>query len=111
MAQDEMKGGAPRAGAARDPRIDAMYHSDVRVMYLFVAVMWIVLWYIFFAVVPYMTDRRLIALLVVLNLLACLFNTVGLVQNVRRLGQERLRFYSQDLYWQDQRTAQRGLGA
>jgi hypothetical protein len=100
------------AGTAEpDPRINQLYHLDVKIMYVFVVSMWIVLWYIFFAVLPYMTDPRLIALLVALNLLACLFNTVGLVQNVRRLGHERLRFYSQDLYWQDQRIAQQRRGA
>ncbi|HUR95282.1 MAG TPA: hypothetical protein VMY76_11900 [Gemmatimonadales bacterium] len=100
----------PRGGAgAPDPRIDALYHSDVRIMYGFAIAMWVVLWFIFFAVAKYVTDSRLLVVLFALNALACLFNTVGLVQNVRRLGQERLRFYSQDLYWQDQRQAQRAL--
>jgi uncharacterized membrane protein len=102
----------PRGGAgATDPRINALYHSDVRIMYSFVIGMWVVLWYIFFVVAPYVADTRLMIVLFALNALACLFNTVGLVQNVRRLGHERLRFYSQDLYWQDQRQAQRALGA
>jgi hypothetical protein len=107
MAQTNPRGGA----GAPDPRIDALYHSDVRIMYSFVIGMWVVLWYIFFAVARYVTDTRLMVVLFALNALACLFNTVGLVQNVRRLGHERLRFYSQDLYWQDQRQAQRALGA
>ncbi|MEO6056101.1 MAG: hypothetical protein ABI860_02450 [Gemmatimonadales bacterium] len=101
-----------RAGAAApDPRIDALYHSDVRIMYSFVVGMWVVLWYVFFAVARHVADTRLLIVLFALNALACLFNTVGLVQNVRRLGHERLRFYSQDLYWQDQRKAQQALGA
>jgi hypothetical protein len=88
-----------------DPRIDAMYKRDVWIIYVFVAAMWIVLWAVFFAVVQYMDDGLLIAALVGLGLFACVFNTVGMIQNSRRLAHERVRFYSQDIYWQDQKKA------
>jgi hypothetical protein len=94
-----------------DPRIDAMFKRDVWIIYIFVASMWIVLWSVFFAVVQYMDDPLLIAALVGLGLFACVFNTVGMVQNSRRLGHERVRFYSQDLYWQDQKKAAKGQQA
>jgi hypothetical protein len=86
-----------------DQRIDAMYRQDVRIIYAFVVAMWVVLWGVFFFVVQYMEDPLLIAALVTLGVTACIFNSVGMIQNTRRLGQERVRFYSQDLYWQDRK--------
>lgn len=98
---------AETTGHAHDPRIDAIFHRDVWIIYIFVVAMWIVLWGVFLGVVSLMDDPLLIAALVGLGLAACIFNTVGMVQNTRRLGHERVRFYSQDLYWQDQKKAQK----
>lgn len=91
-----------------DPRIDAMYKRDVVTIYVFVIALWIVLWSIFFFVANrYIEDDLLRLALIVLGLMASVFNTVGMIQNIRRLGHERVRFYSQDLYWQDQKRAQK----
>lgn len=92
-----------------DPRINSMYTRDVITIYVFVAALWIVLWSIFFfAANPYIEDNLLRLALIVLGLLASVFNTVGMIQNTRRLKHESVRFYSQDLYWQDQKRAQKG---
>lgn len=89
-----------------DPRIDVMYRNDVITIYAFVIALWIVLWSVFFfAANPYIEDDLLRIVLIVLGLSASIFNTVGMVQNTRRLATERVRFYSQDLYWQDQKRA------
>lgn len=91
-----------------DPRIDAMYKRDVITIYVFVIALWVVLWSIFFFVANrYIEDNLLRLALIALGLMASIFNTVGMIQNIRRLGHERVRFYSQDLYWQDQKRAQR----
>jgi len=92
-----------------DPRINSVYHKDVWAIYVFVVSMWIVLWAVFFGVLRYMEDPALVWVLAILGVLACVFNTVGMIQNVRRLGHERHRFYSQDLFWLDQKKAQRAL--
>ncbi|MCZ7661524.1 MAG: hypothetical protein M5U22_00525 [Thermoleophilia bacterium] len=91
-----------------DPRIDKMYRSDVITIYIFVVALWIVLWSIFFFVANlYIEDNLLRLALIFLGLFASVFNTVGMVQNTRRLKHESVRFYSQDLYWQDQKRAQK----
>jgi hypothetical protein len=92
---------------AHDPRIDDMFRKDVIIIYVFVALLWVVIWGVFIAAVTYMDDPLLIIALVGLGVFACAFNTVGMVQNTRRLAKERVRFYSQDLYWQDQKKAQK----
>lgn len=91
-----------------DPRIDAMYKRDVITIYAFVVALWVVLWSVFFFVANrYIDDDLLRFVLILLGLFASVFNTVGMVQNIRRLRHERVRFYSQDLYWQDQKRAQK----
>ncbi|MHB1344742.1 MAG: hypothetical protein ACYCX3_10345 [Thermoleophilia bacterium] len=91
-----------------DPRIDSMYKRDVITIYVFVIALWIVLWSVFFFVANrYIDDDLLRFVLILLGLFASVFNTVGMVQNIRRLRHERVRFYSQDLYWQDQKRAQK----
>lgn len=87
-----------------DPRINAMYTRDVWIIYAFVVALWIVLWGVFFYVaLPQIHDQKLIWFLVLLGAFASLFNAVGMIQNTRRLKQEAVRFYSQDLFWQDQK--------
>jgi len=95
------------ADAAVDPRVDAMYRRDVLYTYAFVVLVWLVVGSIFGVAAAFAHSRLLIAVLGALGCLACLLNTLGMVQNARRLGQERSRFYPQDLYWQDQQKARR----
>lgn len=93
--------------AAVDPRVDAMYRRDVLYSYAFVALVWLVVGSIFGVAAGFAHSGLLIAALGALAFLACLLNTLGMVQNARRLGHERSRFYPQDLYWQDQKKARR----
>jgi hypothetical protein len=94
------------AGRTHDPRIDDMYKKDRLVIYAFVAALWAVLWATFFlAANPYIDDNGLRWFLIALGAFACIFNTTGMIQNTRRLKHEAVRFYSQDLFWQDQKAA------
>lgn len=94
------------AGKTHDPRIDMMYKKDRLVIYAFVIALWAVLWPTFFlAANPYITDEGLRWFLIGLGAVACIFNTTGMIQNTRRLKHEAVRFYSQDLFWQDQKAA------
>lgn len=103
---------AEEKGQSHDPRIDAMYRQDIWTIYAFVIALWIVLWSTFFFVANrYIEDNLLRLALIGLGLFASIFNTVGMVQNTRRLRHEAVRFYSQDLYWQDQKRAAKEAGA
>lgn len=103
---------AEARGARHDPRIDKMYHQDVWTIYIFVAALLAVMWPVFFLVAnPVITNNDLRWLLIGLGVFASVFNAVGMISNARRLGHERVRFYSQDLFWQDEkrRRKQEGL--
>jgi hypothetical protein len=95
-----------------DPRIDKLYHQDQVVIYVFVILLWVVLWGVFFGVVnPNLEDNGLRAFLIGLALFASIFNTVGMISNIRRLKHEAVRFYSQDLYWQDEKKRRKAEGS
>lgn len=95
-----------------DPRIDKLYHQDRFVIYALVIALWIVLWGVFFGVVnPVIEDNGLRVLLIALALFASIFNTIGMVTNVTRLKHEAVRFYSQDLYWQDEKRRRKAEGS
>ena len=97
IAAEQQKG-------THDPRIEAMYRRDVLVIYAFVIALWIVLWGVYLLVAnPMIHDNTLRYLMIGLGLFASIFNSVGMIQNTRRLKQESVRFYSQDLFWQDQK--------
>lgn len=93
-----------------DPRIDKLYHQDVVVIYIFVIMLWVVLWGVFFIVNPLIHDQSLRVFLIALGLIASIFNTVGMISNTRRLKHEAVRFYSQDLYWQDEKKRRKAEG-
>jgi hypothetical protein len=89
-----------------DPRIDRMYQRDRLIIYAFVIALWAVLWVTFFlAANPFIEDEALRWLLIGLGAVACIFNSTGMITNTIRLKHESVRFYSQDLYWQDQKKA------
>jgi O-antigen/teichoic acid export membrane protein len=91
-----------------DPRIERTYRRDVITIYTFVIALWITLWAVFFFVVnPNVNDNALRWLMIGLGVFASVFNATGMIQNTRRLKQEAVRFYSQDLFWQDQKKLQK----
>ncbi len=95
-----------KSQAGRD-RIQQMYRRDVIIIYAFVVMLWLVLWSVFFFVANrYIEDNLLRVVLIVLGLSASVFNSVGMIQNTRRLKHEAERFYSQDIYWQEMKRAQ-----
>jgi hypothetical protein len=95
---------AEAAGKQHDPRIDRMYRRDVIVIYAFVVVLWATLWLVFFLVAnPVIHDNLLRWLMIALGAVASIFNTTGMVSNTLRLRHEAVRFYSQDIFWQDEK--------
>jgi hypothetical protein len=91
-----------------DPRIEKTYRRDVITIYTFVIALLITLWSVFFFVVnPNVTNDSLRWLMIGLGVFASVFNATGMIQNTRRLKQEAIRFYSQDLFWQDQKKLQK----
>ena len=93
-----------------DPRIEKMYGRDRLIIYLFVIALWVTLWSVFLLVAnPLIHDNALRWALIALGLFASFFNSVGMVQNTRRLRHEAVRFYTQDLFWQDEAKRQRAL--
>jgi hypothetical protein len=91
-----------------DPRIGRTYRRDVITIYVFVIALWITLWSVFFFVAnPLIEDDGLRWLMIGLGIFASVFNATGMIQNTRRLKQEAVRFYSQDLFWQDQKKLQK----
>jgi O-antigen/teichoic acid export membrane protein len=91
-----------------DPRIEKTYRRDVITIYTFVIALWITLWSVFFfAANPLIHDNGLRWLMIGLGIFASVFNATGMIQNTRRLKQEAIRFYSQDLFWQDQKKLQK----
>ena len=98
-------------GGKHDPRIDRLYRQDVIVIYIFVIALWLALWSVFFLVAnPEITDNTLRWLLIGLGLFASVFNSVGMISNTRRLKHEAVRFYSQDLFWQDEKKRRKAQG-
>jgi hypothetical protein len=98
-------------GGKHDPRIDKLYRQDVIVIYIFVVALWLALWSVFFLVAnPEITDNTLRWLLIGLGLFASVFNSVGMISNTRRLKHEAVRFYSQDLFWQDEKKRRKAQG-
>jgi len=92
------------ARATHDPRIDKMYKRDLVVIYAFVIALWVVLWATFFlAANPFIDDEGLRWLLIGLGAMASIFNATGMIQNTHRLKQEAVRFYTMDIFWQDQK--------
>jgi len=93
---------------SHDPRIAKTYRRDVITIYIFVIALWITLWSVFFFVAnPLIDDEGLRWLMIGLGVFASVFNATGMIQNTRRLKQESVRFYSQDLFWQDQKKLQK----
>ena len=102
---------AEEHGGKHDPRIDRLYRQDVITIYVFVVALWIVLWTVFFLVAnPVIHDNALRWLLIGLGLFASIFNSVGMISNTRRLKHESVRFYSQDLFWQDEKKRRKAAG-
>lgn len=102
---------AEERGGKHDPRIDRLYRQDVIVIYIFVIALWVVLWGVFFLVAnPEIDDDLLRALLIGLGVTASVFNSVGMISNTRRLKHEAVRFYSQDLFWQDEKKRRKAAG-
>jgi len=98
-------------GGKHDPRIDKLYRQDKTVIYIFVVLLWLVLWSVFFLVAnPEIDDNALRWLLIGLGVFASIFNSVGMIANVRRLKHEAVRFYSQDLFWQDEKKRRKAEG-
>ena len=82
-----------------------------RQIYFFVVALWIVLWTVFLVVAnPVITDDKLRWLLIGLGVFASIFNSVGMISNTRRLKHEAVRFYSQDLFWQDEKKRRKAEG-
>jgi hypothetical protein len=99
------------AGGTHDPRIDRLFRQDVVVIYIFVVSLWLTLWSVFFLVAnPEITDNTLRWLLIGLGVFASVFNSVGMISNTRRLKHEAVRFYSQDLFWQDEKKRRKAEG-
>ena len=102
---------AEAAGGKHDPRIDRLYRQDVIVIYVFVVVLWLTLWSVFFWVAnPEISNESLRWLLIGLGVFASVFNSVGMISNTRRLKHEAVRFYSQDLFWQDEKKRRKAEG-
>ncbi len=102
---------AEEHGGKHDPRIDKLYRQDVITIYIFVVALWVVLWTVFFLVAnPEITDEKLRWLLIGLGVFASIFNSVGMISNTRRLKHEAVRFYSQDLFWQDEKKRRKAAG-
>jgi O-antigen/teichoic acid export membrane protein len=98
-------------GGKHDPRIDRLYRQDVITIYIFVVALWLVLWTVFFLVAnTVITDDKLRWLLIGLGVFASIFNSVGMISNTRRLKHEAVRFYSQDLFWQDEKKRRKAEG-
>jgi len=98
-------------GEKHDPRIDKLYKQDVLVIYTFVVLLWVVLWGVFFLVAnPEITDESLRWLLIGLGVFASVFNATAMISNARRLKHEAVRFYSQDLFWQDEKKRRKAAG-
>ena len=102
---------AEQRGGKHDPRIDKLYRQDVIVIYVFVILLWVVLWSVFFLVAnPEIDNETLRWLLIGLGVFASVFNSVGMISNTRRLRHEAVRFYSQDLFWQDEKKRRKAQG-
>ena len=78
---------------------------------MFVILLWVVLWSVFFFVAnPEIDNETLRWLLIGLGVFASVFNSVGMISNTRRLRHEAVRFYSQDLFWQDEKKRRKAQG-
>jgi len=102
---------AEERGGKHDPRIDKLYRQDVIVISAFVVLLWVILWSVFFFVAnPEIDNETLRWLLIGLGVFASVFNSVGMISNTRRLKHEAVRFYSQDLFWQDEKKRRKAQG-
>jgi len=102
---------AEEHGGKHDPRIDKLYRQDRATIYFFVVALWVVLWSVFFLVAnPEIDDEILRWLLIGLGIFASIFNATGMISNARRLKHEAVRFYSQDLFWQDEKKRRKAEG-
>jgi hypothetical protein len=87
--------------AQRDPRIDALYSSDRRNAWLFVAALWISVLFVLYEVWPFFPDTGVRAVLVISALLVLVFNTASIGAMVKHYAEDKDFIYGLDLRHQD----------
>jgi hypothetical protein len=91
-----------------DSRIEAMYRSDVRGAWTFVAVLWIVILFVLFMSWPHIPDGgvRIVVLLAAAAVL--IFNTASIAAMVRNYAADKHFIYGLDLKMLDEAKKRKG---
>lgn len=91
-----------------DQRIEAMYRSDVRGAWAFVAALWIAVLFVLFMSWPHIPDSivRIVALLAAAAVL--IFNTASIAAMVRNYEADKHFIYGLDIKMQDEANRNKG---
>jgi hypothetical protein len=93
--------------ASRDPRIDSMYRSDSFFAWLFVALLWLCIGFVFYEVWGLVDDTAIRVTLAIGGVLLLLFNTSSIGAMVSHYAEDRDFIYGLDLKHQDALEASR----
>jgi hypothetical protein len=93
--------------AARDPRIDSMYRSDSFFAWLFVALLWLCIGFVFYEVWGLVDDTAIRVTLAIGGVLLLLFNTASIGAMVAHYADDKDFIYGLDLKHQDALEASR----
>src|SRR4051794_41352398 len=93
--------------ASRDPRIDSMYRSDSFFAWLFVALLWLCIGFVFYEVWGLVDDTAIRLTLAIGGVLLLLFNTASIGAMVAHYADDKDFIYGLDLKHQDALEASR----
>ncbi|WP_448954450.1 hypothetical protein [Labrys neptuniae] len=93
---------------SEDPRIEVMYRRDRLWAFAAVGVLWLILLFVFFRIVPDAGSTGVIVALVVAGGLVLLFNTAAIAALLRHYREDKQHLYGLDLHYIDEMKKNKG---
>lgn len=91
-----------------DPRVDRMFGSDRLAALAALTALWAVLLFVFFQVLPIVTDRTTIYVLGTGVALVLLFNTASILAMLSHYSEDRKVIYGLDIHYLDEMKKSKG---
>ena len=91
--------------AGLQARMDGLMRTDTIWAIGFVIVLWVSYLYVFFGVMPHVTEPGITVALIVFGLLVCLFNTMSITALVRHYREDQTYIYELDIRHTDANRA------
>ncbi|MGJ4857926.1 hypothetical protein AB4037_07525 [Labrys sp. KB_33_2] len=87
---------------SEDPRIEVMYRRDRAWAFAAVGVLWLILLFVFFKIMPDTGSTGVTVALLVAGSLVLLFNTAAIAALVRHYHEDKQHLYGLDLHYIDE---------